>query len=192
MNTRFLVSCFGFCYLLIFYIIGSLVLRKTPKAKGPLYWFLFAYSSSTFPAWLDLFRHSSRSPCQKIGKIIFLKIKDQNPYLTKINSLSSLASCKINFELFFCWKINLLMIFVKLLKKKIIGISNRTASFFRPYSSQIKCKLYPVHIPVKRWVFCTAYAKKNFFWKFVHQAVYTMVYKWQSCSQIICWKKHFR
>ena len=45
-------------------MIGSLVLRKTPKTGGPLCWFLSAFSSSTSPAWLDLFRHSSRSPCK--------------------------------------------------------------------------------------------------------------------------------
>ena len=64
LNTRFMVSCFGFCNLLIFYMIGSLVLRKIPKTEKPLCWLLSSYSFSTSPAWYDLFRHSSRSPCE--------------------------------------------------------------------------------------------------------------------------------
>ena len=56
LNTRFLVLCFGFCNKHIFYLVGPLVLRKTPDTGGPLCWFSSAYSSSTsnYPAWWDL------------------------------------------------------------------------------------------------------------------------------------------
>ena len=54
-NTRFLVSCFGFGYFLVFYLVGSLVLLKIPNTGGSLCWFSSDYSSSPSPAWLDLF-----------------------------------------------------------------------------------------------------------------------------------------
>ena len=56
LNHSVSVTCWFFTWLLF--------LRKTPKTGGPLCWFLSAYSSSTSPAWLDLFRRSSRSPCK--------------------------------------------------------------------------------------------------------------------------------
>ena len=92
LNTRFLFSCYGFCNLLILYMIGSLVLCKTPQDWRTFVLISSAYSSSTSSAWLNLFRHSSRTPCQKQALRPPERYQQKGGKITLTKFLSNFAS----------------------------------------------------------------------------------------------------